>query len=344
MDRTIRIAIVGSGLIGRVHAKAISKIDNVKLVAVSSRSQSSAAALATDFGCNYYTDYRRMFEKERVDLVSVCTPSGTRIDVCDAAVSNGINILVEKPLDITAERCRTIIEMCESAGVKLGTVFQMRFQPAFQRVREAVLAGKFGRLILGNAKTICYRSQEYYDQGGWRGTWEQDGGGALMNQGIHTVDVLRWIMGDVNAVSAYAAHLTHDIEVEDTVSASVKFANGAFGSIQATTSVGRGIDKQIEIYGEKGTVIIDGANITTWDFEEETDFDPSKEKKKELVSSARSPVIEDVWGHQQQITDMVNAIRSNAEPVITGEDGLRATQIVEAIYRSAKTGKQIVID
>ncbi len=343
MSKKVRMAVVGCGAIGRVHSRAISGLDEAQLVAVCDVHEDSAKALATDFDCNYYTDYRRMLDAEEVDLVSICTPSGTRLDICEAASSRKVNILVEKPLDITVERCRRIIDMCEAAGVKLGTVFQLRFAPAFQRLKQAVSDGKFGRLILGNAQTICFRSQAYYDGGGWRGTLAQDGGGALMNQGIHSVDLLRWVMGDVKAVSAYKASLTHNIEVEDTVSASLQFVNGAMGVIQATTSVRYGIDKRLEIYGENGTVIIEGENITTWSFEGGSAFDPAQERQRAGISAA-SPLIEDVWGHQQQFSDMIKAIQENRKPVIPGSEGLKAVELVEAVYESAQTGKQVILD
>lgn len=336
------MAVIGCGAIGRVHARAISSLDEAKLVAVCDLHEDSARALATNFQCKYHTDYRRMLDTEEIDLVSVCTPSGARLDICEAASSRKVNILVEKPLDITIERCRRIVNMCEEAGVKLGTVFQLRFSPTFQRLKQAVSKGKFGKLILGNAQTICFRSQAYYDSGGWRGTLAYDGGGALMNQGIHSVDVLRWLMGDVKAVSAYKANLTHDIEVEDTVSASLQFINGAMGMIQATTSVKHGRDKRLEIYGENGTAIIDGENITTWDFEGCAPFDPSQERQRPGISPA-SPLIEDVWGHQQQIIDMIRAIRENGEPAIPGREGLKAVELVQAIYESAQTGKQVLL-
>ena len=179
MTKKARMAVVGCGAIGRVHARAIAGLDQAELVAVCDVFEESAAKLANEFGCKHYTDYRKMFDEEEIDLVSVCTPSGTRLDICEAASSRKVNILVEKPLDITVERCAKIVEMCESAGVKLGTVFQLRFTPAFKQLKEAEQRGLFGKMILGNSQTICFRSQEYYDGGGWRGTKAGDGGGAL---------------------------------------------------------------------------------------------------------------------------------------------------------------------
>jgi len=204
MTQKMRLAVIGCGNIGKVHAKTISKLDDAQLVAVSDLRPESATQVAAEFGCKPYSDYRQMFRKEKPDLVSVCTPSGTRLDICRAAADAGVNLLVEKPLDISLERTKQIIAFSESAGIKLGCVFQLRFMPLYSSLKRAVTEGKFGRLIIGNAATICYRSEDYYKSGDWRGTKAQDGGGALMNQGIHNVDLLRWIMGDVKSVTAYA--------------------------------------------------------------------------------------------------------------------------------------------
>ncbi|NMB21191.1 MAG: Gfo/Idh/MocA family oxidoreductase [Firmicutes bacterium] len=333
MNKKVRVAIVGCGAIGRVHARAIIGLDEAELVAVCDHSEANAKAMAAEFDCNHYTDYRQMFARENLDLVTVCTPSGTRLDICQAASSAKVNILVEKPLDITVERCQQIVDMCEQAGVKLGSVFQMRFSPVFKRLKQAIDQGRFGRLILGNCQTVCYRSQAYYDSGGWRGTMEHEGGGALMNQGIHSVDLLLWVMGDVQAVSAYKGILTHDIEVEDTVSASIQFVNGAMGTIQATTSVMHGIDKRLEIYGEKGTAIIEGETVVKWEFEDDDLPENTEERRNQLSPS--SPLIEDVQGHRDQIQDMIEAIRDNREPAVSGLDGLKAVELVTNIYKAA---------
>lgn len=342
MTKKVRMAVVGCGAIGRVHARAIAGLEEAELVAVCDVFEESAVKLANEFGCKHYGDYRTMFDEAEIDLVSVCTPSGTRLDICEAASSRKVNILVEKPLDITVERCAKIVEMCDLAGVKLGTVFQLRFTPAFKKLKEAQSQGRFGKMILGNTQTICFRSQEYYDGGGWRGTKAGDGGGALMNQGIHSVDLLLWIMGDVKAVSADKGILTHDIEVEDTVSATIEFVSGAMGTVQATTSVKHGIDKRLEIFGENGTVIIDGENVVMWEFEDQSSKEVHDIESREGIS-AKSPLIEDVWGHQQQILDMIKAIKEDREPLVSGRDGMKAVELVLAIYESARTGKKVVL-
>ena len=230
MVEKMRIGVVGCGNIGKVHAKAIKNLKDAELAAVSDQWRTNSESVAHEFGCAWYTDHREMMAKENLDILTVCTPSGTRLDICRAAADARVNLLIEKPLDITMKHTSQIIELAQEAGIKLGTVFQLRFMPLYSGLKKAATDGRFGRLIMGNAATICFRSKDYYLSGGWRGTRALDGGGALMNQGIHTVDLLLWIMGDVKSVFAYAGNLTHDIEVEDTVTAAVEFKNGAVGT------------------------------------------------------------------------------------------------------------------
>jgi len=344
MTHIMRMAVIGCGNIGKVHAKSISRLDDVRLVAVSDLRPESAAQIAAEFGCNPYSDYRQMFIKEKPDLVSVCTPSGTRLDICRAAADAGINLLVEKPLDISLARTKQIIAISESAGIKLGCVFQLRFMPLYSSLKRAVTKGRFGRLIIGNAATICYRSEDYYKSGNWRGTKAQDGGGALMNQGIHNVDLLLWLMGDVKSVTAYTEQLTHDIEVEDTVTASVEFVNGALGTIQATTSVYHGINKKLEIFGTNGSAIIHGEEPLMWKFKqplvEDSSFLQGNDSEHKDLSPI-SPLVEDTWAHEQLILDMMEAIRKDRRPLVSGREGEKAVELILAIYKSAETGKKI---
>lgn len=346
MTDKFRLAVIGCGAIGRVHARAISKLENAQLVAVSDLKEENSAELAKDFGCNAYTDYRKMFQNEKIDIACVCTPSGTRIEICEAAAEHHVNLLVEKPLDINNERVDKIIDICRTAGVKLGCVFQLRFLPVFQSLKQAEQDGKFGKLIMGNAGTICYRSAEYYQNGGWRGTIAQDGGGALMNQGIHALDLLRWVMGDVKSVFAYQDHLTHDIEVEDTLVAGLEFQSGAMGTVVASTSVYYGINKKLEFFGTDGSVIINDTEPTMWKFHNQQDSDiglPKGEQPAHKSLSPTSPLVEDDWAHQQQIADMIEAVRDGREPAVSGAEGRKTVQLALAIYESARTGKRITI-
>jgi UDP-N-acetyl-2-amino-2-deoxyglucuronate dehydrogenase len=346
MTDYIRFAVVGCGAIGRVHAGAIRKTPDAQLVAVSDLNAENGASFAREFGCKAYTDFREMFQKERIQIACVCTPSGTRLSICEAAAEHRVHLLVEKPLDIQPERLEKIISLCRSAQIKLGCVFQLRFLPVFQALKQAEREGRFGKLIVGNAGTICYRSAEYYQNGGWRGTYAQDGGGALMNQGIHNIDLLRWIMGDVESVTAYQDHLSHTIEVEDTIVAGIRFVNGAMGTLAASTSVYYGINKKLEIFGTDGSVIIKDVEPVMWQFQQSQEGEWERLQQSTPAHPAlrpTSPLVEDTWAHQQQIADMIAAVREDREPAVNGADARKTVNLVLAIYEAARTGRRIVL-
>jgi UDP-N-acetyl-2-amino-2-deoxyglucuronate dehydrogenase len=346
MKDQFRFAVVGCGAIGRVHAGAIKKVPGAQLVAVSDLNAENCAKFAREFGCHAYTDFREMFQKEQIQIACICTPSGTRLSICEAAAEHCVHLLVEKPLDIQPDRLGKIISVCRSTGIKLGCVFQLRFLPVFQALKRAEREGRFGKLIVGNAGTICYRSAEYYQNGGWRGTYAQDGGGALMNQGIHNIDLLRWIMGDVESVTAYQGHLSHEIEVEDTIVASIRFANGAMGTLAASTSVYYGINKKLEIFGTDGSAIIKDIEPVMWQFQQSREGEWER-LQQDLPAhpslQPTSPLVEDTWAHQQQIADMIEAVREDREPAVNGIDAQKTVKLVLAIYEAARTGQRIYL-
>ena len=345
MPTKFRIAIVGCGTIGKTHAEAIIRLADTELVAVADTFEENAQKFAGKYGCNAYSDYRLMFDREKIDMICVCTPSGSRVDVCRAAAAKGIHILAEKPLEITYEKTHQIIAAAKTGGVKLGCIFQLRFLPIYQCLKQAVTEGRFGRLVMGEAATNWFRSVEYYKNSNWRGTWAKEGGGALINQGIHNVDLLRWLMGEVATVSAYQNTLTHQIEVEDTIVAGLQFCNGAMGTITASTSVFQGLNKRLEILGSEGTAIIEAEEPILWNFQKpwiSKDQIIQKQNGIHRRQDPGSPIIEDLWGHQQQILDMIGAIRDDRPPAITGEDGAKSVELVLAIYESARKGGEPV--
>src|SRR6516162_8615303 len=241
-------AIVGCGMIARFHARALAEVPGARLVALVSRNPANARAVAETVGvsCDVSTELAPVLARKDVDIVIVATPSGAHMEPAVAAAEAGKHVVVEKPLEVTVERCDRIINACDRHGVKLCTIFPSRFADANRALKAAVDAGRFGRLTLGETTCKWWRPQSYYDQGGWRGTWALDGGGALMNQAIHNVDLLLWMMGPATHVTAFTALLAHErIEVEDTAVACLRFANGALGVIQATTSVFPGLPKTI---------------------------------------------------------------------------------------------------
>ncbi len=259
--------IIGCGMIAKFHARAIADIRGAKLVACYDAVPAAADRLAQSTGCRAYHELEALLADPAVGVVTVGTPSGAHLEPAVAAARAGKHVIVEKPLEITLRRCDRIIDECQKAGVTLATIFPSRFHDSSRELQRAVQAGRFGRLTLGDAYVKWYRSQAYYDSGAWRGTWQLDGGGALMNQAIHSVDLLAWLMGPVVEVRARTALLAHQrIAVEDVALATVAFANGALGVIEASTAVFPGYLKRIEIHGTEGSAMLEEEDIVKWDF------------------------------------------------------------------------------
>ncbi len=342
------IGIVGCGMIAEYHARAVDEIDGARVVAAYSRTLANAEKIAgiAGHGCRTYDDLDAMLRRPEIDVVCVCTPSGAHMEPAVAAARAGKHVVVEKPLEVDLARCDAIINACDEAGVRLCAIFPSRFTPANVRLKEAVDSGRFGRLTLGDTHVKWWRTQEYYDSGGWRGTWKLDGGGALMNQAIHNVDLLYWLMGDVDSVAAHAATLAHSrIEVEDTVVASVRFKNGALGTIQAATSVYPGLAKRIEIHGDRGSARVEQDDVTLWDFQEKIPSDniilAAIAGRSSGNSGASDPRGISHLGHREQIADFLRALDGQGEPAVDGREGRKSVEIIRAVYRSAREGKAV---
>ncbi len=347
MKDFVGFGIIGCGAIAPWHAKSILAIENAKLLSVCDIVQSKAEKLAEEYGApKAVTDYREMLEDPHIDAVCICTPSGTHADIGIDAANAGKHILTEKPIDITLPKIDEFISAAEKCGVKLGVIFQRRTSCFWQQIREVVQSGVLGKMILGDAYLKYYRSQDYYDSAEWRGTWALDGGGALMNQGVHCVDLLQWIMGPVDTVFAYADHLARDIEVEDTAVAAVKFKNGAFGVIEGTTSVYPGMDHRLEFHGKKGTIAIQGESIAHWNVPDEvSDLGNSFSTKAGVDikkgTACSAPTESAIEGHRLLIKDLIEAILEDRKPLVTGQEARKSIEIVLAIYESAKTGRAV---
>ena len=245
--KTYGFGIIGCGMISDFHSAAIADIKNGKLVAVSSRKAENSQRLVDRYSIQAYSDYNEMLNRDDIDIVCVCTPSGAHMEPAVAAAEAGKHVIIEKPLEITLERCDDIIESCEKANVRLCAIFNSRFSDASQLVKDTVSSGRLGQLTLGDAYVKWYRSQDYYDSGDWRGTMELDGGGALMNQSIHAIDFLQYVMGPVESIQAFTDTLAHKrIDVEDVAVAALRFKNGALGVVEGTTAVYPGSLKKFE--------------------------------------------------------------------------------------------------
>src|SRR5262245_41589707 len=271
---TIGFGIIGCGMISRFHAKAVADIRGAKVVACQDAFPQAADKLADELGCTAYHDLDALLADPDVEVVTICTPSGLHMEPAVAAAKAGKHIIVEKPLDITLKRCDAMIEAAKKAGVVLSTIFPSRFHESSQLMKQAIDKGRFGRLTMGDTYVKWFRTQQYYDSGAWRGTWKLDGGGALMNQAIHSVDLLTWLMGPVTEITAVTATLAHQkIEVEDVATATVRFANGALGVIEATTAAFPGALKRVEIHGSEGSAVLEEEDIKFWQFAKSTKQD-----------------------------------------------------------------------
>ena len=339
-------AIIGTGMISRFHARAIDEVRGAKLVACFDQAPGRAQQFAQEAGCAAYDNLKAMLADDKVDIVTVATPSGAHLEPALAAARAGKHVIIEKPLEITLRRCDRIIRECEKQGVKLGTIFPSRFHDSSVKMKHAVDAGRFGRLTLGDAYVKWYRSQEYYDSGAWRGTWALDGGGALMNQAIHTVDLLSWLMGPVDEIQAHTATLAHKrIEVEDVATATLRFANGALGVIEATTAAFPGYLKRIELHGSQGSAILEEEDLKAWDFAKKKRGDAAilkaMQAHKSTGGGAADPAAIGHHGHALQFRDFLRAIKTDGRPAVDGCEGRRAVEIILAIYKSASTGRKV---
>jgi predicted dehydrogenase len=339
--------IIGCGMIAKFHAKAISEIRGANLVACYARDVSKASSFAREFGGTPYDELDAMLQHPNLDIVTICTPSGAHLEPGMAAARAGKHVLVEKPLEITTRRCDRLIKECERNEVYLGTIFPSRFHKSAILLKDAVDKGRFGKIAVADAIVKWYRTQEYYDSGKWRGTRLLDGGGALMNQAIHSVDLLLWIMGPAVAVTSMTARRAHErIEVEDTAVACIEFLSGALGTIVATTAAYPGSLKRIEIAGSDGTAILEEEALTRWDFRKSNRQDAkilSEMQSNTTGGGASDPAAIGHAAHRELFKDFSKAIASGTPSQIDGTEGRHSVAVINAIYRSAITGRRTTL-
>ena len=353
MPDPLGFALVGCGMIARFHVRAIAEIPEARVAALVSRTPANAQKLLAETGmpeCPVFTTVEEAVTAPGVDAVIITTPSGAHREPATIAAAAGKHVVVEKPLEITGPRCQAIIDACARAGVKLCTVFPSRFGDANAALKRAIEENRFGRLTLGETTCKWWRSQQYYDEGGWKGTRALDGGGALMNQAIHNVDLLLWMMGDATHVTGFTATLAHErIEVEDTAVAVLRFKSGALGVIQATTSVHPGYPKTIAVHGDRGSAVIEQDDVLRWDFTPETDADKVVKERfgraggvnPRVSGGAADPKAISHEGHRRQLADFVAAIREDRVPKVDGREGKKAVDLIGAIYESDRTGRVV---
>lgn len=334
-------AIIGAGNIGKVHAVALSAIPGTR-VAVICDAEASGKPVAEKYGAAWVADYRQAVARPDVDVVCICTPSGSHAEAAIAAAEAGKHVVVEKPIDVTLARGKAIVDAARRAGVKLAGIFPMRFKAGSLAAREALDRGRLGRLALANAIVKWHRPDAYY-AGSWRGTLALDGGGALINQSIHSIDLLQWLAGPVAAISGQIATLAHRIEAEDTASAVVTFASGALGAIQGATSCWPGEPARVELHGDRGAIILQEGSIVRWTL---ADAEPGEEERMLALEGTFGSGSSDPMGitsepHRRQLADMVAAIAEDRPPAVDGAEALKALEIVLAIYRSSQKGQPV---
>ncbi len=347
----MNFGIIGSGMIAQFHAKAIEAMDGSQLRAVYSNDSAKAQAMAESFGCKASHDLDAFLADPELDIVTIATPSGAHLEPSLAAARAGKHVICEKPLEITTERVDQMLAAGEKAGVTIAGILNRRFNPCLAALKKATDDGRFGQIAMADAYVKWYRTQEYYDSGAWRGTWALDGGGAIMNQAIHTIDQLLYVAGPVKALSATMATLTHErIEVEDTAVAILEFESGARGVIQGSTGCWSrsGLPAEVHISGENGSACLVDDKFRLWEFKEERPEDAVILSDHMVTAGgvglgANDPSAMDFSGHKSNFEDVVNAINSGRESSVGGAEARKAVALINAIYESAKNDSRRIL-
>ena len=339
MKNSLGIGIIGAGNVASHHILAWQQTDGAKPVAVCRRDETKAREFAEEYDVQWATDYKNLLARKDINLVDIVLPSGLHADVGVQAARAGKHVLVEKPIDVTLRKADDLITACKENGVTLGVVSQYRFMDGMQKMYDILAAGRLGPLVQGDAYIKWFRPQSYYDSGEWRGTWELDGGGPFMNQGIHFIDLLLSAMGPVKSVYAKTKTLAHDIEVEDMGVATLEFQNGAYGVIEASTATFPGKPARLDIHGTKGSLSIEGDKMVFLQLE-----GSEPETTKDVDSGGASdPKDIDVKPFVRQFTDVIDAIRNGREPIVSGDVARRPLELILAIYKSSRLHKEILL-
>lgn len=335
------IGIVGCGTISGTHAEAIAATSHGELIAAHSRNRSNLDSFCSRYGADGFTDYEEFLSQADLDVVVICTPSGTHLDYGKTAARAGKHLIVEKPIEVTLDRGRALIESCRTHDVQLAVIYQNRFIEGVKQMKEVLDRGQLGRIFMVDASVKWFRDQQYYDSGNWRGTLALDGGGAVINQAIHTIDLMLWLAGDIQTLHAFKGTYTHErMEGEDNAVASLKFENGAIGVFRASTSVVPPVNRKIEIHGENGTARLDGDRFRLLTSGENL----PEGSEDDHGSGASSPLAGmGANNHKKQYDRILDAFINNRKPVVSGEESLKSLAVVEALYRSDETRTPITL-
>jgi predicted dehydrogenase len=339
MSREVRFGIIGSGLIADFHARALGSVRNARLVGVSGAVIEQTTDFARKYNIKAYSSTAELLASGEIDAVSICTPSGTHAEIAATALEAGKHVVIEKPMALTVADCDRVIEAEKKSGRVCTVVSQLRYSDSSAKVREAIAENRLGRLINCGVYMKFHRSPEYYSASSWRGTFKMDGGGALMNQGIHGVDLMLYFMGKVKTIRAVVKTLYHNIETEDTVVALLEFGNGALGVVEATTAVLPGYPRRFEICGTAGSIILEEDMISRWDIPGET----IGVGMSAGGTSYDRPDSITVDGHIRQLNDFMSVITGGGECRVRTSDGREAVRLINAVYESARTGNTVTL-
>jgi predicted dehydrogenase len=334
----MKVGLLGGGNISDTHARAARAIPGVEIAAIHGTNREKAERLAQAYGGAVYDDIERFLDHRPLDIVAIGSPSGLHADQAIAAIRRGIHVLSEKPLDVTTAKVDAVIAAADRGGVKVGVFFQDRLKPDIAAMKSMIVSGQLGKPLFAAGHVRWYRPPEYYTTSRWRGTRALDGGGALMNQAIHTVDVLQWLFGPVARVGGRTATLLHSIQTEDTAAAVLEFESGALGIIEATTSSFPGYARRVDVSGSEGTLILEGDRLVATDLRAKG-TQASTVPAEPPPENAASATVSDSVPHQRIFEDFIRAIRENAVPVCDAREARPSVAIIEAIYRSAESGR-----
>lgn len=335
----IGVGIIGTGSIVNTYVKCISELQETKLVALFTKSSARVEEAEKLYSAPVFDNIEKLLSQPKIQLICVCNESGNHGEAIKRAAEAGKHILSEKPLEVTTEKIDEVINSCHKNNVILGCVLQNRCSEDYQIAEKNIREGKLGKLLMGNAHINWYRNNEYYSKNPWRGTKKYDGGAAFMNQGIHTVDLLLNLMGPVKSVFGNMQTMVHDIEGEDVGIGMLNFDNGAMGTITAGTALYPGYPERVEIYGEKGSILMEGGRITQWNVQGIPS--PISKEKNEVKSGASDPMSIGHLNHKIVIQDMINAISENRSPMVDGTEARKAVEVITTLYRSSQEEKLI---
>jgi predicted dehydrogenase len=338
---TTHIGLIGGGNITETHARAARAIPGVEISAIHGTNAERVARLCREHGSTPHQDFDAFLQHRPMDLVIIGSPSGLHATQGIAAARHGLHVLTEKPIEISTARADVLIEAARQSKVQLGVLFQDRRKPHIRQLKNWLDQGLLGKILFVDARVKWYRPPEYYASSRWRGTFALDGGGALINQGVHTVDLLLWLLGDVVRVQARTATLLHKIEAEDTAAAILEFSSGALGILHATTAAYPGYPRRVEIAGTEGTVILEHDRIVAANLRNSQSAAIESAPLDENLSSSTATV-SDFRGHQSVLEDFLQAIQQNRAPACDGIEGRRSLALIEAIYRAAETRDKTV--